>query len=216
MKSILLIGLNRFGSLLAKRFYELGHQVMAVDWDEERVNFILPYVTDAQIGDSTNEAFLRSLGISNYDICMVTIGSDFQNSLETTSLLKELGGKYIVSRADRERQAKFLLRNGADEVINPDKQIAEWAAIKYTSNHIIDYVKLDEEHAIFEVPVPKDWEGKSIGRINIRKKYGINILAVKENGHMNYTVLPENILTCDKSILVLGELKAIHKCFHIL
>ena len=216
MKSILLIGLNRFGSLLAKRFYELGHQVMAVDWDEERVNFILPYVTDAQIGDSTNEAFLRSLGISNYDICMVTIGSDFQNSLETTSLLKELGGKYIVSRADRERQAKFLLRNGADEVINPDKQIAEWAAIKYTSNHIIDYVKLDEEHAIFEVPVPKDWEGKSIGQINIRKKYGINILAVKENGHMNYTVLPENILTCDKSILVLGELKAIHKCFHIL
>ncbi len=216
MKSILLIGLNRFGSLLAKRFYELGHQVMAVDWDEERVNFILPYVTDAQIGDSTNEAFLRSLGIGNYDICMVTIGSDFQNSLETTSLLKELGGKYIVSRADRERQAKFLLRNGADEVINPDKQIAEWAAIKYTSNHIIDYVKLDEEHAIFEVPVPKDWEGKSIGRINIRKKYGINILAVKENGHMNYTVLPENILTCDKSILVLGELKAIHKCFHIL
>ena len=216
MKSILLIGLNRFGSLLAKRFYELGHQVMAVDWDEERVNFILPYVTDAQIGDSTNEAFLRSLGISNYDLCMVTIGSDFQNSLETTSLLKELGGKYIVSRADRERQAKFLLRNGADEVINPDKQIAEWAAIKYTSNHIIDYVKLDEEHAIFEVPVPKDWEGKSIGRINIRKKYGINILAVKENGSMNYTVLPENILTRDKSILVLGELKAIQKCFHIL
>ncbi len=216
MKSILLIGLNRFGSLLAKRFYELGHQVMAVDWDEERVNFILPYVTDAQIGDSTNEAFLRSLGIGNYDICMVTIGSDFQNSLETTSLLKELGGKYIVSRADRERQAKFLLRNGADEVINPDKQIAEWAAIKYTSNHIIDYVKLDEEHAIFEVPVPRDWEGKSIGRINIRKKYGINILAVKENGKMNYSVLPEDILTRDKSILVLGELKAIHKCFHIL
>ena len=216
MKSILLIGLNRFGSLLAKRFYELGHQVMAVDWDEERVNFILPYVTDAQIGDSTNEAFLKSLGIKSYDICMVTIGSDFQNSLETTSLLKELGGKYIVSRADRERQAKFLLRNGADEVINPDKQIAEWAAIKYTSNHIIDYVKLDEEHAIFEVPVPRDWEGKSIGRINIRKKYGINILAVKENGKMNYSVLPEDILTRDKSILVLGELKAIHKCFHIL
>ncbi len=215
MKSILLIGLNRFGSLLAKRFYELGHQVMAVDWDEERVNFILPYVTDAQIGDSTNEAFLRSLGIGTYDICMVTIGSDFQNSLETTSLLKELGGKYIVSRADRERQAKFLLKNGADEVINPDKQIAEWAAIKYTSNHIIDYVKLDEEHAIFEVPVPKDWEGKSIGRMNIRKKYGINILAVKENGKMNYTVVPENILTCDKSILVLGELKAVQKCFHI-
>ena len=114
MKSILLIGVNHFGFYLAKKFQELGHQVMAVDIDEDRINSILPYVTDAQIGDSTNEAFLRSLGVDGYDVCMVTIGGDFQSSLETTSLLRELGGKMIVSRADREVQAKFLLRNGAD------------------------------------------------------------------------------------------------------
>ena len=215
MKSILLIGVNRFGSLLAKQFHDLGHQVMAVDKDEERINCILPLVTDAQIGDSTNEAFLRTLGVNNYDVCIVTIGSDFQSSLETTSLLKELGGKFVVSRADRDVQTKFLLRNGADEVINPEKQIAEWAAIRYASDHILDYIKLDEDHAIFEVPIPAEWAGKSIGRIDIRKKYGINIMAVKENGKMNLSVTPDTVLTADKTMLVLGELRAIRKCFRM-
>ena len=180
-----------------------------VDRDEARINAILPLVTGAQIGDSTNEAFLRSLGINNFDVCIVTIGSDFQSSLETTSLLKELGGKVVVSRADREVQAKFLLRNGADEVINPEKQIAQWAAIRYASNHILDYINLDDDHAIYEVSVPKDWIGKSI------KRYGINILAIKENGKMNLSVTPETILNENKTMLVLGERKTMQKCFKI-
>ena len=154
MKSILLIGLGNFGMMIAKQIYELGHQVMAVDKNEDRVNEALPYVTNALIGDSTNESFLKSLGINNFDACIETIGSDFQSSLETTSLLKELGGKMVVSRANREVQAKFLLRNGADEVVNPEKQIAKWTAIRYTSNYILDYVKLDDSHAIFEVKLP--------------------------------------------------------------
>ncbi len=182
MKSILLIGVNRFGSLLANQFSKHGHEIMAIDKNEDRVNAILPVVTDAQIGDSTNEAFLRSLGVNNYDVCIVTIGGDFQSSLETTSLLKELGGKMVVSRADRDVQAKFLLRNGADEVIIPEKQIAQWAAIRYGSEHVLDYLKLDDDHAIYEVPVPKDWIGKSIAKMDVRKKFGINILGVKENG----------------------------------
>ena len=215
MKSILLIGLNRFGSLLAKQLYDLGHQIMAVDKDEARVNEILPLVTDAQIGDSTNEAFLRSLGVNNYDVCIVAIGGDFQSSLETTSLLKELGGKLVVSRADRDVQAKFLLRNGADEVINPEKQIAEWAAIRYSSNHVLDYIKLDNSHAIFEVAVPPDWIGRTVGQIDIRKRYGINIMAVKEAGKMDLSVTPETVLTDRKTMLVLGERKAIQKCFRI-
>ena len=215
MRSILLIGLNCFGSLLAKQFHEQGHQVMAVDRDEERINNILPFVTDAQIGDSTNEAFLRSLGINNFDVCIVAIGKDFQSSLETTSLLKELGGKLVVSRADRDVQAKFLLRNGADEVINPERQIAEWAAIRYASNHILDYVRLDDDHVIFEVLIPGEWIGKSIGRIDIRKKYGITILAVKENGKMTLSVTPETVLGSNQTMLVLGDQKTIQKCFHI-
>ncbi len=215
MKSVLLIGVNTFGSLLAKQFHGLGHQVMAVDRNEELINRILPFVTDAQIGDSTSEEFLRSLGVGNYDVCIVTIGSDFQSSLETTSLLKELGGQLVISRAYRDVQAKFLLRNGADEVINPEKQIAEWAAVRYASDHILDYIKLDDDHAIFEVSVPAEWEGKKVGQLDIRRKYGINIMAVKERGKMNLSVAPETSLSSDKTMLVLGEWKAIQKCFRI-
>ena len=163
MKSVLLIGLGRFGRHLAMQLNELGHQVMAVDKDEERVNECMPFVTNAQIGDSTRVDFLRSLGVSNYDVCYVTISGDFQNSLETTSLLKELGANYVVSRAERDVQAKFLLRNGADAVAYPEKQLAKWAAIRYTANHIFSYIELDEQHAIIEVAVPEDWQGRSIG-----------------------------------------------------
>ena len=215
MKSILLIGVNNFGTMIAKKLHELGHQVLAVDRDERRINAILPIVTDAEIGDSTNEAFLSSLGINNFDVCIVTIGSDFQSSLETTSLLKELGGNHVVSRADREVQAKFLLRNGADEVINPEKQVAEWAAIRYASNHILDYISLGDNHAIYEVSVPDEWIGETIGQIDIRKHYGINILAVRENGKMNLSITPETILSENMTMLVLGSRKAMQKCFKI-
>ncbi len=215
MKSILLIGLGNFGMMIAQQIHELGHQVMAIDKNEEKVNQVLPYVTNAQIGDSTYINFLQSLGINNFDVCIETIGGDFQSSLETTSLLKELGGKLVVSRANREVQAKFLLRNGADEIINPEKQIARWTAIRYTSNHILDYIELDEKHAIFEVKIPDTWIGKCIKDIDIRKKYGINIMAIKENGSMNMTISPDDILYHDQSLLVLGEHKAIQRCFHI-
>lgn len=169
MKSILLIGLGRFGKHIAMQLNQLGHQVMAVDHNEERVNDILPFVTNAQIGDSSNEEFLSSLGINNYDVCIVAIGDDFQSSLETTCLLKELGAKFVVSRAERDGQAKFLLRNGADEVVYPEKQVAKWAAIRYSADHILDYIELDQTHAIFEVSVPKSWIGMSVGQIDIRK-----------------------------------------------
>lgn len=215
MKSILLIGIGHFGKHVAMQLNQLGHQVMAVDDEEERINDILPYVTNAQIGDSTNEVFLRSLGVDNYDVCMVTIGNDFQSSLETTSLLKELGARLVVSRAERDVQAKFLLRNGADEVVYPEKQVAKWAAIRYSANHILDYVELDDNHAIFEVSIPKEWIGKTVGSIDIRNKYNINIMAIKQNGRMDMAVRADTILLADKTMLVLGEYKALQKCFHV-
>ena len=129
MKSVLIIGLGRFGRHAAMTLTDMGHQIMAVDIREDRVDKVLPYVTNAQIGNSTNEEFLSSLGIRNFDVCFVTIGDNFQNSLETTSLLKELGAKKVVSRAARDVHAKFLLRNGADEIVYPEKQLASWAAI---------------------------------------------------------------------------------------
>lgn len=215
MKNILLIGLGRFGRHIALQLNKLGHEVMAVDSNEERVNKILPIVTNAQIGDSTNTEFLKSLGIGNFDVCIVTIGGNFQNSLETTSLLKELGAKLVVSRAERDVQAKFLLRNGADEVVYPEKQVANWAAIRYTADHIRDYIEVDEAHAIFEVEVPEGWIGKTVGELDIRRKYSINIMATKENGKINMAVSPETVLTDNITLLVLGAYKELQKCFRI-
>lgn len=215
MKSILLIGLGRFGKHIALQLNQLGHQVMAIDDREERVNDILPYVTNAQIGDSTSEEFLQSLGINNYDVCIVAIGTDFQSSLETTSLLKELGAKLVVSRAARDVHAKFLLRNGADEVLYPEKQLAKWAAIRYSADHILDYIELDDDNAIFEVTMPKNWIGKTVGQIDIRKKYNINIMGFKKDGKIDVAITPDTLLTDDKTMLVLGEYKALQKCFHL-
>ena len=215
MKNILLIGLGRFGRHIALQLNKLGHEVMAVDSNEERVNKILPIVTNAQIGDSTNTEFLKSLGIGNFDVCIVTIGGNFQNSLETTSLLKELGAKLVVSRAERDVQEKFLLRNGADEVIYPEKQVANWAAIRYTADHIRDYIEVGEAHAIFEVEVPKGWIGKTVGELDIRRKYSINIMATKENGKINMAVSPDTVLTDNITLLVLGAYKELQKCFRI-
>lgn len=215
MKSVLIIGLGNFGLQLAKKVHELGHQVLAIDINEERVNESLPYVNDAMIGDSTNETFLKSLGINNFDVCIVTIGNNFQSSLETTSLLKELGGKLVIARANREVQEKFLLRNGADQVVNPEKQIAKWTAIRYTSDNILDYIELDGSHAILEVLMPDSWIGKSVREVDIRKKYGINILAIKENEEMNLNISPDLIFKEGETLLVLGEQKLIQKCFHV-
>ena len=200
MKNILLIGLGRFGRHLAVELNELGHEVMAVDDDEDRVNEILPYVTNAQIGDSTNANFLKSLGIGNFDICFVTISANFENSLETTSLLKELGAKIVISRAERDIQKKFLLRNGADQVVYPERQVAKWASIRYTADHILDYMEIDASHAIFEAEVPDEWLGKTIGELDVRRKYNINIIAVKDKGGVNIALSTDTLLKQDDII----------------
>ena len=215
MKSILLIGLGRFGRHIAMYLNNLGHQVMAVDICEESVEAILPFVTNGQIGDSTNAAFLESLGIRNYDVCIVAIGNDFQSSLETTSLLKELGARMIVARASRDVQEKFLLRNGADEVVYPEKQMAKWTANRYSADHILDYIELDSDHAMFEIPVSQQWEGRSIGQIDVRKKYNVTIIGIKKNGKLELSISPDVILEPDETMLVLGRNKDLQKCFHI-
>ena len=215
MKSILLIGLGRFGRHIAKKLDELHHQVMAVDKEDTRVDAVLPFVTNAQIGDATNEDFLSSLGVGNFDVCIVAIGDSFQNSLEVTSLLKELGARMVVSRAARDVHAKFLLRNGADEIVYPERQLADWVAIRYCADHILDYIELDEEHAIFEISIPEEWIGKTIGQLDIRKKYDINIMALKTNDIMNLEISSDTQLLKGSTMLVLGETKHIQKCFHI-
>lgn len=215
MKSILLIGLGRFGRRVAEKLNDHGHEVLAVDSSEERVQAVLEYVTNAQIGDSTNYQFMHSLGVRNFDVCIVAIGDNFQSSLETTSLLSELGASKVIARASSDVHEKFLLKNGADEVIYPEKQLADWAAIRYSSDHVFDYIDLDGDYAIFEISVPEKWVGKTVGKIDIRKKYGINILALTRNDILNPNITPDTVLTAEDNMLVLGTESVIQKCFRI-
>lgn len=215
MKNILLIGMGRFGKTMAAELDKLGHQVMAVDNREKCINECIDFVTSAQIGDSTNPEFLESLGIDNYDVCIVTIKKDFQSSLETTTLLKDMGAKFVVSRAASDFHARFLLRNGADKVIFPEKQMAKWAAVRYGSKHMLDYVELDENVSIFELEVPQNWIGKTVAQVDVRKKYNINVLGMFINGKLSVTMGPDTVFTSEHPILVLGNYKDVQKCFKL-
>ena len=186
MKSVLLIGLGRFGRHMAQKLRELHHEVMAVDRNEERINDALPFVTNAQIGDSTSEQFIASLGVSNFDLCVVAIGDDFQSSLETTALLKEYGAPFVLSRAARDVHAKFLLRNGADEVIYPEKDIAERCAARFSMDNVFDYIEISSKYGIYEISPLKEWVGKSIRESNIAARYRVTIIGIKKEGRESH------------------------------
>lgn len=205
MKNILIIGLGRFGRHLAEKFVELGDEVMVIDRNEEYVQSMMNIVTYAQIGDCTKEEVLRSLGVDNFDICFVCMGEDFQSSLEITDLLRSLGAKYIVSKAGRAIHAKFLLKNGADEIVYPEKDMASKTAVRFSSNHLIDYFEISDDVAIYEIFVPDNWNGKSIIDLNVRSKFGINILAVRNNdGVLNSNPGPEYIFAKGEQMIVLA------------
>lgn len=214
MKSVLVIGIGEFGSHIAKKMSKLHCEVMAVDNDESRINEVLPYVTNVLIGDSTNEEFLRSLGIGNYDVCIVALGGLFQSSLETTSLLKELGAKKVVSRATNDVQMKFLLRNGADEVVYPEKQMATRIATKYASDSVLDFINLDNNYSIYEMKVPREWFNKTLSQVDARKKYQINVLTIKR-GEEVFIPTPDTQIKQDDIAFVIGERRDIHKYFKI-
>lgn len=214
MKSILIIGLGRFGTYMAKKFTELGNHVMVLDTDEEKINEILPYVTSAQIGDASKTSVLDGIGVDNFDLCVVSVGENFQVSLETTSLLKEAGAKFVLSRASTEIQAKFLLRNGADDVVFAEKEMAERLAVKYSANNIFDYIQLTPEYAIYEIPTPKTWEGKTIRDKGVRAKYNLNILAVKRGGSLIPLPSADYTFNCAERLIVMCRKSDIDKLLH--
>lgn len=190
MKSILIIGMGRFGHHLAQDFLDNGHDVMIMDQFEEKVEDMVPLATSTKIGDCTKEEVLRSVGIANFDVVFVCIGTNFQSSLEITSLLKELGAKRVISKATRDVQAKFLLRNGADEVIYPDKDIAQKWAEKYSFDNIFDYIDLPGNFGIYEMSPLKEWVGKTIRESDIAAKYKISILAIKKKNATEISLVP--------------------------
>ena len=205
MKSILVIGLGRFGRHMAKKFSEQNNDVMAIDINEERINNVLSVVTNALIGAATNERFMETIGVRDFDLCVVAIGDNFQSSLETTALLKDLGAKFVLARASRDVHAKFLLRNGADDVIYTEKETAERLAVKYGSDNIFNYIELNDEYSIYEIAVPSSWLNKSILKVNVRSKYGISILATKQGNNIFPLPKPEHVFTDSESLMILGK-----------
>ena len=214
MKSVLIIGAGNFGFMLARQMNEQGYEIMIVDVREALINAVMPYVTDAQIGDCTDPLFLRSLGVDNYDLCVVTICESFQTSLQTTSLLKELGAKQVISRAKNEVQEKFLLRNGADEVVYPEKQIALRLATKYASPQILDFLQFDGGYSIYEMAVPEEWFGKTLVGLDLRRKYNINLISLRRDSQVSIP-RPDHVFQAGDVVYAVGEMKQIYRCFHI-
>lgn len=204
MKSILVIGIGRFGKHLCQDLVENGNDVMAVDEQEENLEEILPIVTSAKIGDCTKEEVLRSFGVSNFDICFVCIGTNFQSSLEVTNLLKEMGAKYVISKVTRDIQAKFLLKNGADEVVYPDRDIAKRVATRVSTNHVYDYVEMGE-YSIYEIQPLEEWIGKTIREVDFRAKYNVNIMGTKHGDETNLMPTPEHIFNKEEHLMVIGK-----------
>ena len=211
MKTVLIIGMGRFGQHLCRKMLKLNNEVMIVDRNEEAMEDLLPLVTNAKIGDCTNEEVLHSLGIGNFDLCFVCIGTNFQSSLEITSLLKEAGAKYVISKATRDIQAKFLLRNGADAVVYPEKDIAERIAVRYSADNVFDYIELDEEYSIYESPPLREWIGKTIGEVDFRARLNSSIIGTKLNGITSFLPGADHVFRADEHLMVIGKKKDIDK-----
>ncbi|MDE6585495.1 MAG: TrkA family potassium uptake protein [Clostridia bacterium] len=209
MKSILLIGVGQFGQILGEKLVNMGNEVMIVDKDEDVVNLLAPKYTGAVIANCMNVENLRTLDVPSYDVCIVTIADDFQSSLEITSLLKDLGAKYVVSKANTDIQKKFLFHVGADEVIYPNRDIAEKLAVKINSQNVYDYIELDSEFSIFEIAVPSKWVGKSIMEANPRAKYDINILTIKKGNKIMPAPTAATVFETGDKMVVFGNTEKI-------
>ena len=205
MRNILIIGLGRFGRHMAQKLSDLHHQVMAVDRDERKVQEAMSYVTNAEIGDAADPALIESLGVKDFDLCVVTMSHDLQASLEITALLKKNGAPFVLARVSRDAHAEFLLSCGADDIIYPEKQMADWAAVRYSSEHIFDYVRLSPDHAIYETDIPDSWIGHTLMDLSVRPKYRLNILAVRRNGTVEPMPGPSHAFSRGERLILLGS-----------
>jgi len=205
MKSVLIIGMGTLGRHLARKMIEYGNEVMIVDSKEEIIQEMAQEIPNAIVGDCAAEGVLRSLGVSNFDFCFVTVGEDFYAALEITAILKELGAKCVISKAKKNRQADFLKKIGADEVFYPEEEMAESLAIRYTADNIYDYIELNEEYSVYEMPILKEWKGKTIKNVDIRKLYNINIIAIKKDSELIPAPVPEYVFEENDHIIVIGK-----------
>lgn len=212
MKSILIIGLGRFGSIMAEHLEKQGNSVLGIDINERRADDAVSFLRNIQIGDATEERFIESLGVSNFDICVVAIGGEnFQTSLEITVLLKDYGAKFIVARANKDVHEKLLLRNGADYVVCADREAAEKLAVKYGTKHVFDYIELTDEYGFYEILAPDSWIGKTISQIGVRTMHNVNVIATKSGSEVHPTITPDYVFSRDENIIIIGTEKDIRK-----
>ena len=211
MKNVLLIGLGRFGRHMAQKLSDLHHQVLVIDKDEHKIQEAMAYVTNAEIGDATDPALIDSLGVKDFDLCVVTMSHDLQASLEITALLKKKGAPFVVVRVSRDTHAQFLLSCGADDIIYPEKQIADWAAVRYSGDHVYDYTRLSADHAIYETEIPDNWAGHTLVDLQVRQKYHLNILAIRRDGKVDPMPGPNYQFNMNDRVVLLGSDKDVQK-----
>ncbi|MBR0140583.1 MAG: TrkA family potassium uptake protein [Firmicutes bacterium] len=211
MKSILVIGTGNYGKHLTARLAALGNEIMVVDKDERAMEDLLPIVSGAKIGDCTDLKVLESLDVPGFDVCFVCVGADFQANLEITSQLKDLGAKMVISKANKDLHAKFLKRNGADEVVYPDRDIAEKIAVAYSSDQVFDFIELADGYSMYEIAPEKKWVGKTIQHVGVRSNYGINIVAVKTAKGLEMNPRPDYVFRTEEHLLVIGHRDVIAK-----
>ncbi len=211
MKSFLIIGMGHFGHHLCRSLAKMDCEIMIADKEEDALEDMLPYVVSAKIGDCTNIEVLKTFDIPSFDTCFVCMGENFQNSLEITSLLKECGAKKVISKADRDIQEKFLLRNGADAVIYPEKNMAERFAVRESSEHIFDYINLGSDYSIFEIDMLDRWIGKTVKELNFRVKYNLAVLATKKGDHVTPVISGDSVFNEGEHLLVLGKEEDVRK-----
>ena len=205
MKSFLVIGLGRFGRHLTRYLLELGNEVMVLDKDEEKVAKVASMATAACVGDCQDEQVLESLGVRNFDVCFVCVKNDFQSSLEATATLKELGAKCVVARADQEKQIKFLKKIGADFVIHTEMDMAVRAAMRFSARNAFDYFELTPKFAVFEIETPVEWEGKTVMEMDVRRRYNVNILGVKNGDEVEPLLDPHYRFVADSHLIIAGS-----------
>lgn len=211
MKNILIIGIGRFGFHVAKELSKLNTQVLAIDTCEDHLQKVDEYVSKTLIGDGTDLDFLKTIGINTFDDCIVTIGDDFQASLETVLHLKDLGARRITARASMESQKKLLAKIGADLIVYPEKQLAKWTALHCSSNSVYDFMDLDNEYGVYEILTPKIWASKTLAELDLRKKHSINIIGVKDKNKMRMILGPNYTLKEGENLVVIGKETDINK-----
>ncbi len=205
MRQFAVIGCGRFGSSVARTLYSLGYDVMAIDRNEDVIQSIADSVTHAVQADATDEASIKSLGIRNFDVVVVTIGSDIQSSILITLIVKELGVKYVIAKAQNDLHGKVLYKSGADRVVFPERDMGVRVAHNLVSSNILDYIELAPDYSIMEIAALQEWEGKSLLDINMRGKYGINVMAIKHGTEINISPTASDRIHKDDILVVVGN-----------